>query len=67
MGRQFYEISLTQLMDNMGFNLMQDDEHARHHESNAAIASEAEHGAGRQHSPQVDAPSTIITIRHQMP
>lgn len=40
---------------------MQDDQHARHNESNATIASEAEYGFGRQHFAQVvDPPSTPI-------
>jgi hypothetical protein len=35
------------------WRLLQDDEHARHNESNATVAGEAEHGAGRQHFAQV--------------
>lgn len=39
---------------------MQDDKYARHNESNATIACEAEHGAGRQHFAQVNSSTPII-------
>jgi len=41
---------------------MQDDEHARHNESNATIASKAEHRAGGQRFAQVHASPAVIGI-----
>jgi len=46
-------------------HFMQDDEYARHNESNATIASEVEHRAGGQHFAQVNTPTSIIAMNQR--